>query len=157
MVTYRHMMKATDLISHFHLLPLPDEGGFFRQTYRSEAGTAIYYLLTPQDFSAFHTLNSDEIYHFYVGDPVELLSFTETGTLERTVLGAAYEKGEVPQAVVTKNRWQASRLMGKGSCALLGTTMAPGFTPSGFTLGKRDLLTKLFPAHRELIGELTRA
>lgn len=149
-------MTAESLIKKFNLAPLPGEGGFFRQTYQSQTSTAIYYLLTPGNFSAFHLLPHDEIYHFYFGDPVEVVTVTESGELKRTILGNSFENGQIPQILVTGGAWQASKLQTGGSVALLGTTMAPGFRPEEFVLGERAELIKKFPQHSSTITELTR-
>ncbi len=137
-------MKTAELIEALKLTPLPVEGGHYRQTFvadeRLPAGplperyrhakplsTAIYYLLTdePDSFSALHRLPTDEIYHFYLGDPVELLQLYPDGTSERVVLGRDVLNGERVQHVAPRGAWQGSRLIAGGSFALMGTTMAP--------------------------------
>ncbi len=160
-----------DLIRLLRLEPLPIEGGFFRQTWISgdtvalpryaaprPAGTAIYYLLTsePDSFSALHRLASDEIYHFYLGDPVEMLLLDEQHGAQRIVLGPAILQGQHVQYVVPRSVWQGSRLVPGGRFALLGTTMAPGFDPRDFTLGCRDELVHRFPDQAAFVRELTR-
>lgn len=132
--------SAEEVIRRLGLAPLPGEGGFFRETYRSpirhnnpldpadrSLATAIYYLLTPESFSALHRLRSDEIYHFYSGHPVELVCISEEGNLQRTILGSCVEDGQMCQFLVPAGVWQGSRLLSGGRWALLGTTMAPGF------------------------------
>lgn len=165
------MMDANELIHHFRLEPLPIEGGYFRQTWSSgdlvsipgydsprPAGTAIYYLLTsdPDSFSALHRLASDEIYHFYLGDPVEMLLLAEGDPGRRIILGPDLLGGQHVQYVVPRSVWQGSRLIPGGRFALLGTTMAPGFDARDFTLGSRQELVRQFPDHATLIRELTR-
>jgi predicted cupin superfamily sugar epimerase len=134
-------VTAADVIERLGLIPHPREGGFFRETWRSEGslrpggpyagersqGTAIYYLLTPDTYSALHRLPGDEVFHFYLGDPVEMLELLPDGSSRTTVLGAGLE-GMVPQHVVPGGVWQGSRLRKGGDWALLGTTMAPGFS-----------------------------
>jgi hypothetical protein len=168
-------MTAEELIRLLRLEPLPVEGGHFRQTWSSDvmlpasalpvryasprtAGTAIYYLLTSDldSFSALHRLATDEIYHFYLGDPVEMLLLTEDGDAQRIVLGPDLLGGQEVQHVVPRSVWQGSRLMRGGRFALLGTTMAPGFDPRDFTLGSRDQLIRQFPQEAAFIRELTR-
>ncbi len=166
------MIDINELIRHLRLEPLPIEGGLFRQTWLSAesvsiarygsprpAGTAIYYLLTPDpdSFSAMHRLATDEVYHFYLGDPVEMLLLDERGEGQRIMLGPAILSGEHVQYVVPRSVWQGSRLVSGGRFALLGTTMAPGFDFQDFTLGRRDELLRRFPTHAALIGALTRA
>jgi predicted cupin superfamily sugar epimerase len=159
------------LIRHLRLEPLPVEGGYFRQTWASDesvaitrydslrpAGTAIYYLLTsdPDSFSALHRLAGDEIYHFYLGDPVEMLLLAESAPAERIVLGPRIFDGEHVQYLAPKFVWQGSRLVSGGRFALLGTTMAPGYDARDFALARRDELVGQFPAQASLIRALTR-
>jgi uncharacterized protein len=166
------MTDAEKLIRHLRLQPLPIEGGSFRQTWSSDdvlssprlnssrpAGSAIYYLLTSDSdsFSALHRLATDEIYHFYLGDPVEMLILPDGGSGERVVLGPDILGGQQVQYVAPRYVWQGSRVIPGGRFALMGTTMAPGFDPADFTLGRRDDLVRQFPAHSDLIRSLTRA
>lgn len=155
------------------LRPLLPEGGFFRETYRSrlripksalpgvygqrrDAGTAIYYLLTAETFSAIHRLPGDELYHFYLGDPVELFVFPDGGRSQRILLGHDLARGQRPQALVPGGCWQGARLVSGGRWALLGTTMAPGFDYRDFVLGRRDELIRRYPRKRSLIVQLSR-
>ena len=157
------------------ITPLPIEGGYFRETWRSNLsvapgtlplrytserslGTAIYYLLTsdPDSFSAMHRLPTDEIYHFYLGDPVEMLLLGANGTAERIRLGQSLTAGEHVQYVVPAGVWQGSRLIAGGSFALLGTTMSPGFDPSDYHPGLRAELIAQYPQHAASIQALTR-
>jgi predicted cupin superfamily sugar epimerase len=155
------------------LKPLAREGGFYAETYRSTEripraslpqrytsdrsfGSAIYYLLTPDTFSAMHRLASDEIYHFYLGDPVELLLLRENGSGEILTIGPDLENGMRPQALAPRNVWQGSRLRAGGKFALLGTTVSPGFDFADFELANRETLLASYPAHAQLIRDLTR-
>ncbi len=168
-------MTAEQLIQHLGLEPLPVEGGYFRQTYCAEENiaaqtlpsrygrnkvfsTAIYYLLTsePDSFSALHRLPTDEIYHFYLGDPVEMLLLHPDGRSERVLLGQNLLAGQRLQFAVAREVWQGSRLVAGGRFALLGTTMAPGFDAQDFTLGDRAELTRLYPRQAQSIRSLTR-
>jgi len=161
------------IIKLLGLKPLPLEGGFFKETFRSKqmiparelpqiyrggraAGTAIYYLLTAGTFSAIHRLPGDEIYHFYFGDPVELFLFPGQGRCRRIILGRHLASGQRPQALVPGGWWQGARLISRGRFALLGTTMAPGFDFRDFELGRRAELIRRFPKKRRLILQLTR-
>jgi predicted cupin superfamily sugar epimerase len=156
------------------LKPLPDEGGFYAETYRSEEklaagslpgryggerrfGTAIYFLLTRETFSALHKLASDEVYHFYLGDPVELLCLREDGSGEVVTMGTDLNAGMRPQITVPRGAWQGSRVRPGGEFALLGTTMAPGFEFADFELANRALLLERYPKFSEMIRELTRS
>jgi uncharacterized protein len=165
-------MTADEVIRLLGLEPLELEGAFFAETYRSRAvlatgalpglgaaralATAIYYLLDPGTYSALHRLRSDEIYHFYLGDPVELL-LLGPGAAGRTLrLGGDLAAGGRPQALVPAGAWQGSRLVPGGRWALLGTTMSPGFDTADFELGHREDLAAQWPQHRALIEALTR-
>jgi predicted cupin superfamily sugar epimerase len=166
-------MNAKEIIQHLGLQPLPVEGGYYCETWRSEdvvpasmlpprytsaraVGTAIYYLLTAESdcFSALHRLKTDEVYHFYLGDPVEMLLLSDKA--ERVVLGHDILEGQLVQRVVPKGSWQGSRLIPGGRFALLGTTMAPAFAPDDFEAGQRDELVRHYPTQAQLIQALTR-
>lgn len=166
------MTTADRIKALLHLKPLPMEGGYYAETYRSQVplrakalprptqgprslATAIYYLLTPETFSAMHRLPADEIYHFYWGDPVELLVLHRDGSGRVLTLGPDVLSGLHPQIVVPKRTWQGSRLAPGGRFALLGTTMAPGFDEKDFQLGSRSTLTRAYPQFRDLLAVLT--
>jgi hypothetical protein len=168
------MTTAEDVIKMMDLKPLPEEGGFYRETYRSDHGdnsghvfgidvegvrslnTAIYYLISKGSFSAIHKIKSDEIFHFYSGDPVEMIQIHPDGKLERFIIGSDVMKGHKPQVVVPRGVWQALRLVDGGEWALMGTTVAPGFDFEDFSVGTRDEMLKEFPQHREDIIRFTR-
>jgi predicted cupin superfamily sugar epimerase len=167
------MLTAKQVQDFLKLQPLPIEGGYFVETYRSKftlaqallppgysgerlLSTAIYFLLTPDTFSAMHRLKGDEIYHFYLGDPVEMLTLKPDGTAEALLLGQDILAGMRVQHPVPGGTWQGSRLAPGGKFALLGTTMAPGFDPQDFELGKRADLSAQYPAYAPLIAFLTR-
>ena len=167
-------MTADDIKRALNLRPHPAEGGFFAETYRSETellpgtivagghaaalplATAIYYLLTPGTFSEIHRLPSDEIFHFYLGDPVEMLQLFPGGNGVTVRLGVNIVGGERPQVIVPKGVWQGSRLAPSGQFALLGTTMSPGFDYAGYCAGNRAELLREYPQFREAILALTR-
>jgi hypothetical protein len=160
-------LTAAQIMSLLGLKPLPLEGGFFHETYRSAdvfsaygrdkaAGTAIYYLLTPDTFSALHRLLTDEIFHFYLGDPVHMLQLLQDGQGRELVLGSDLLAGQRPQVVVPRGVWQGSCLAPGGAFALLGTTMAPGFDFRDYEAGDRTALARQYPAYRDRIGRLTR-
>ena len=164
-------LSAQQMIEMLQLVPLPGEGGYYRETYRSvdrwpadilgerfscrsrSAGTCIYYLLTPETYSALHQLCADEMYHFYRGHPVHLTLLDEGGQLRRITLGSQLEHGEQCQALVPARTWQGSRLAPGGQWALLGTSMAPGFEFADCQLAGADLLAR-FPAHAQQLAEL---
>ena len=120
--------------------------------------TAIYYLLTdsPDSFSAIHRLASDEIWHFYLGDPVEMLLLFPDGSGERRILGQDISAGQQVQTTVLQNTWQGARLISGGRYALMGTTVAPGFDPTDYTHGDREQLCRVYPHFRDSIITLTR-
>jgi predicted cupin superfamily sugar epimerase len=159
------MLTAQDLIELLRLEPLPREGGYYRETYRAgvhlplrgeirSAGTAIYYLLTADTFSALHRLPSDEVYHFYLGSPVELL-LLEPGGGRVVTLGADLRIGQVPQLVVPAGCWQGSCVAAGGDFALLGTTVVPGFEFNDYEPGDRGRLVADYPDFADRIRRLT--
>jgi uncharacterized protein len=154
------------------LKPLPLEGGYFRETYRSadllaapslphrygrdkSAGTAIYYLLSPDTFSAMHRLPTDEIFHFYLGDPVTMLQLGPDGG-KLVNIGNDIRAGQQPQVVVPRGIWQGSMLQPGGKVALMGTTMAPGFDFTDWEGCRCEELSRQYPAFAEMIRRLTR-
>lgn len=161
------LFTAEDICRLLHLHPLPGEGGFFRETYRStlpmyavpggerSAATAIYYLLTPGIFSALHRLPGDEVFHFYLGDAVEMLQLHPGGATHVVMIGNDLRSGVEPQVVVPGGVWQGCLLRPGGRFALMGTTMSPGFDPRDFVSGKRDALCAEYPGQRERILALT--
>ena len=155
-------MTAQEVITALNLEPLTMEGGYFRRNYCSDQvlngkpiATAIYYLLTPDSFSRLHKLPSDEVYHFYMGDPVELTVLSPDGSAQTVTLGTDLKKGMIPQFCVHANQWQGSCLAPNGAWALVGTTMAPGFKDEDFVAGVRDALIAQYPNFREKIIKLT--
>src|SRR5262249_10991645 len=118
--------------------------------------TAMYYLLTPDTFSALHRLPTDEVYHFYLGDPVRLLQLFPEGGGREVILGNDLAAGQQPQVVVPRKVWHGSFLEEGGQVALLGTTMAPGFDFDDYQPGVRALLQLRYPSFKNLIEKLTR-
>ncbi|MEQ9289326.1 MAG: cupin domain-containing protein [Cyclobacteriaceae bacterium] len=159
----RHWIKKLGLQPH-------PEGGYFRETYRStlkmaypgfsgnrNACTGIYFLLERGNFSAFHRIKSDEMWHFYAGDGVTIYVIDQSGALNTINLGLEIDKGEVPQAVVEAGCWFASEVSGNGEFALVGCTVSPGFDFEDFEMGNRADLLSTYPDHSELIMKLTRS
>jgi hypothetical protein len=122
------------------------------------AGSAIYTLETKEDFSALHILQTDEIWHYYGGSPLELLLLFPDGRGETVVLGPDILHGQHPQYVVPRGVWQGSRPIGPGPDAytFFGNTLGPGFAYADFAIGYRDELQKAYPQHAALIAQLTR-
>jgi predicted cupin superfamily sugar epimerase len=114
-------------------------------------------MLTPDTFSAMHRLKGDEVYHFSLGDSVEMLVLKRDGTGETIVIGPDVVSGMRLQHVVPGGAWQGSRLAPGGKFALMGTTMSPGFDPADFEEGMRDELSAQYPDYAALIATLTRA
>jgi len=167
------MITAERIIELFNMRPLEPEGGYFVETARADECvesaalpsrydsakalyTSILYLLTPETQSLVHRLPTDEVFHFYLGDPAEMLQLHPDGAGKIVILGHDIAAGQQVQVVVPRGVWQGSRLLAGGKFALLGTTMAPGFDPSDYEAGVRDELARLYPAYRELISTLTR-
>lgn len=166
------MISAEEVISLLNLKPLPGEGGYYSETYRSSEvipqlclparyksdkaySTCIYYLLTPDTCSMLHRLPTDEIYHFYLGSPVTMLQLRPDGTTKVIMLGNDIKAGQEIQVVVPGGTWQGSFLKDGGGFSLMGTTMAPGFDPSDFEPASRDVLLRQYPNQSELIIRLT--
>ena len=120
------------------------------------AATAIYYLLTPETVSTLHRLASDEVFHFYLGDPVEMLHLLPDRSHQVLTLGHDLAAGMTLQVVVPAGVWQGARLAAGGRWALLGCTVAPGFEFADYEHGRRAPLMRAFPAARDLIVALTR-
>jgi predicted cupin superfamily sugar epimerase len=160
-------MTADEIKSLLKLEPHPCEGGSFRQTYIAaervelergsrSVGTAIYYLLEPGTFSEMHVLASDEMFHFYLGDPVEMLQLYPDGRSAVFTLGRDLMAGERVQLVAPAGVWQGTRLKGDGKVALLGCTVTPGFDFADYRTGSYAVLAGQWPAEAERIRQLTR-
>lgn len=160
-------MTAAELIRRLGLRPMEGEGGWFSETWRAAEtvpgaggsraiGTAIYYLITPRSFSEMHRLPGAEVFHFYLGDPAEMLLLGPGGAGRLVTMGTDLEAGMQPQVVVPGGVWQGTRLAPGGTWALLGTTMAPGFDAADYARGARDELIAGWPAFRRQIEARTR-
>ncbi len=165
-------MNSSQLIKKLGLKPLEPEGGLYRETYVSSEtfppgslpgryggdrkfSSAIYYLLEKGGVSAMHRLVSDEVYHFYSGDPVQLLTLSSSGA-GLIFLGTDIMSGQHPQVVVPAGVWQGMKLVDGGEFALMGTTVSPAYTQEDFEAGDTEELSKQFPSHAELIKTLSR-
>jgi len=152
------------LIEAYGFEPLPVEGTLFASTYRSSqsltdgapVGTAMIglYAHDPLSRSLFHRLASDEVWHFYGGDPIRLVLLYPQGEVREMWLGADLAAGQRVQAVVPAGVWQAGELAPDGMYALFGCTMAPGFTGAGFEGGRRSTLSASHPGARVDIERL---
>lgn len=166
------MTEAENIAIKLQLLPHP-EGGYFKETYRSDGSidptnlsddisgirnyaTAIYFLLTSDTFSAFHRIKQDEIWHFYKGSPIKLHVISAEGVYTHVTISNNLENGEIPQYVVNAKDWFAAEVIGSNSFSLLGCTVSPGFDFKDFELAERNELTSTFPQHSAIIEKLTR-
>ena len=161
-----YWIKKLDLKKH-------PEGGYFRQTYQSKemiAGnalpnrfiearpisTAIYYLLNGNEFSAFHRLKSDELWHFYTGSSLTLHLIAPDGKYFQIKLGNNIDNGELFQEVIKAGCWFGATVNDFFSYSLVGCTVAPGFSFKDFEIGNRKALIELYPKHKIIIEKLTR-
>jgi uncharacterized protein len=145
------------------------EGGYFAETYNSEefvslpefqgprhVCTAIYYLLVGDQFSSFHIMKSDELWHYYAGSSLTLYIIEVDGRLNKIRLGENSENGETFQAVVKSGRWFAASVNDLSSYSLVGCTVSPGFDYQDWKLGDMETLVKLYPQHKSIIEKYTK-
>lgn len=160
--------EALELVVRLHLVPHP-EGGWYRETYRSEtmwaggrpgtlrpASTAILFLLPAGAFSAFHRIACDEIWHYHAGDALEMHLVDAAGRHESRRLGPNVAAGETPQVVVPAGWWQAAAPVGS-RFTLCGCTVSPGFDFEEFELAERSSFVAAHPGLRDVIARFTRA
>ena len=165
-------MTADYWIQQLGLLKHP-EGGHFKEAYRASEttaaehlparfaedhhfSTAIYYLLEAPDFSAFHRIQQDEVWHFYQGSGLTIRVITTEGEHLSLKLGPNPEQGQSFQQVVNAGDWFAATVDEPGGFALVGCTVAPGFEFTDFELANGAELAKQHPQHLDLIKRLTR-
>lgn len=166
-------MTPAFLIDKYNMQRHP-EGGYFTETYRSgevipkqalpdrfvgdrSFSTAILFLLVGEEFSSFHRIAADEIWHFYTGSPVEVVMIDEAGTTCSVILGSDIAGGSEVQFTVPAGTWFASRCMDPNGFSLVGCTVAPGFDFADFELAECGGLTARFPQHAGLINRFTRS
>lgn len=166
------MNREDILISELNLLAHP-EGGFYKETYRSEEiilekhlpekfegnrnyCTSIYFLLKSDDFSAFHKINQDENWYFHEGSSLTIHQISTEGIYSKTILGSDISKGEVFQHTVPKNYWFGATVNNANTYSLVGCSVAPGFDFRDFILADKNELQKKFPNHKNIIEELVR-
>ncbi len=160
-------MTAEEMRSLLGLELHPVEGGWYRRTYTAPEclrlprgprahSTAIYYLLEEGTFSEMHRVASDEIFHFYLGDPVEMLLLYPGGRSALITLGPDLARGQRPQILVPAGVWQGERLLQGGKLALFGCTVTPGFDFADYESGNREKLAAEWPAEAARIAALTR-
>lgn len=160
-----------EVAAMLQLQPHP-EGGFYQETYRSElvipggslaafpharhCSTGIYFLIGGAQFSAFHRIRSDELWHFYAGSPLHVHEIGEGGTYTLHRVGIDLANGYRPQAVVPAGSWFASECAMQNGWSLVGCTVSPGFDFADFELATRQSLSTQFPQHSALISRLCR-
>ena len=165
------MTDADSIIKKLGLVRHP-EGGHYRETYRSElildrrclpagfggnrsASTAILFLLSEGEKSSLHRLRSDEVWHFYLGGPLDLSWVSPAGEAITVTLGKEIEAGHAVQVTVPARAWMGARPQSGAGFCLVGCTVAPGFDFADFEMGNRDALLAQFPHLRQIIGQLT--
>lgn len=161
-------MKAADYVSHLNLQAHP-EGGYFAETFRSElvmepsgfpgpraASTAIYFLLEQGQFSALHRIKSDEVWHFYDGQSLDIIEIEHNGELRITKLGRNFSSGECLTHVVKAGVWFGSRPSQGTEFSLVGCTVAPGFDFADFEMPSKGWFQEAFPQHAGLISGMSR-
>ncbi|AEL24952.1 cupin domain-containing protein [Cyclobacterium marinum] len=166
-----HENSIHKIIEVLGLAPHP-EGGYFKETYRStdeilqdclpddykgnrNYSTCIYFLLTSDDFSAFHRIKQDEIWHFYDGSPLRLHSISASGLHETHIIGRNIKNGERPQLIVPGGHWFGAEVIEKDTYSLVGCTVSPGFSFNDFELKSSVELSLLFPHCKKIIERLT--
>jgi len=171
-------MEPQIIIDWLKLQPNTQEGGYFAGTYTSTIGIsskdlpgfkpiketrpicgAIYYFLDNNGFSAMHRVTGDMLYHFYSGDPVQMLLLYPENSLNKSevcIFSNDIASGGCPMKLIPGGTWLGSRLTPGGNYALMGVTMSPGFNPNDYDIAKRDDLIKQYPEQEVLIQDLTR-
>ena len=166
------MTKPAQFYINAYNMQSHPEGGYFAETYRSAEtipqnalssrfkgdrsfSTGIYFLLESHHISALHRIESDEMWHFYAGCPLNVYVIDTQGELNIIRLGNNPEKGEVFQAVVPAGMWFGSKSAEPDSYSLVGCTVAPGFDFEDFEMKSRDELLTMFPQQREVVEMLT--
>lgn len=165
-------VSIDELIETYKMIAHP-EGGYYKETYRSNEtlqeeclpirfrgerifSTGIYYLLRGNEFSAFHRIKSDEMWHFYAGAPLNIYVIDPAGNFELITMGQNFNNGEVFQAVIRAGNWFAAQPVNVNGFSFMGCTVAPGFDFDDFELAKADQLVETFPQHTDLIRQFCR-
>ena len=166
-------MRSADFWIQRLKLEKHPEGGYYRRTYTSDfqlkqpslpknfhgdrpVCTHIYYLLQQNEFSAFHRIQSDELWHFYDGDTLKIYEINKDGSLNENILGLEIEKGQSPFCVVKAGNWFAAELITKSAYALVGCTVSPGFDFAEFEMAEKEKLVTQYPQYKDLILRLTK-
>ncbi len=167
------IQEAKYWINTLGLKPHP-EGGYYKEFYRADEEismqalpqryqgnrsfcTSIYYLLQGNDYSAFHRLKSNELWHYYAGQGgLIIYTLEKNREFKANKLGIHPDKGEYPTVIIRKGQWFAAELSDKNNFSLVGCTTAPGFEFDDFDLGDTDILKQQFPRARDLIDRLSK-
>jgi predicted cupin superfamily sugar epimerase len=167
-------MTAEQIIKRFKMQPLRQEGGYYVETYRAteqlkkeilppgfsgdrNLSSVILYLLTAKTVSLMHRLKCDEMFHFYMGNPVTMLQLHPDGSNEIVTLGHDIFNEQKVQVLVPKGTWQGAFIQPGGKFSLMGCSVAPGFDEADFEIGDRETLLAKYPDMQELILHLTHA
>ncbi len=156
----KYWIEKLELVRHI-------EGGFYKQIYASKKqcqehgnrnlATCIFYLLEGNDFSAFHKINGDEIWHFFIGSSLTIYIFNENDSKLKIVkLGKDLDKGESLQLIINEGNWLAAEVNDKSSFTLVGCTVIPGFKFKHFKLAKKKSLLLKFPSYKWVIEKLAK-
>jgi uncharacterized protein len=156
----QYWIEKLELVRHI-------EGGYYKQIYASKRqcqehgnrnlATCIFYLLDGNDFSAFHKINSDEIWHFFIGSSLTMYIFNEKDSKLKIVkLGKKLDKGENLQVIINEGDWFAAEVNDKSSFTLVGCTVIPGFEFKNFKLAKKKSLLLKFPSYKDIIEKLAK-
>jgi predicted cupin superfamily sugar epimerase len=165
-------VSINELIETYKMITHP-EGGYYKETYRSNEtlqeeclpirfrgerifSTGIYYLLRGNEFSAFHRIKSDEMWHFYAGNPLNIYVIDHAGNFELITMGQNFNNGEVFQAVIRAGNWFAAQPVNVNGFSFMGCTVAPGFDFEDFELAKAEQLVEMYPQHADLIRQFCR-
>ena len=168
-----NLLPLEDVVRIIGLKPLIGEGGMRKQTYISDETlskevipgrttdrtvcSAIHYLITPGSFSCMHKLESDELWYFHMGAPVEVLLIYPDGTSVMHVLGHDLAAGHLLQLTVPRGAWMGAQQHAYGEYSLLSTSMAPGYADEEFVAGTYEALLPLLsdPAHEPALRRMT--
>ena len=164
-------LNSKEIINYLNLTPHP-EGGYFKETYRSRESiinsdlwdgakgtrnysTAIYFMLEGQQYSAFHKIKQDEIWHFYAGEAILIHMIDNNGIYQSVTIGNKIKQAEYFQYVIPANTWFASELKFKKGFSLCGCTVSPGFDFKDFEMPSRKYVIEKFPKLKKIIYRLT--
>jgi uncharacterized protein len=110
------------------------------------AGSALYFMVTPQAPVRLHRIRNDQLYHYYLGDPLEVLLLHADGTTERIVVGPDLRNGQRVQLLIPGNTFHTARLIGRKRWFLGASTEWPGVVPADVEIGDLDALAVKYPA-----------